>query len=102
MVRFGEKEIAKKKFYAAKKAIKFWDVNVDNIVISKSIETKTNSKYLIGIKFDKAMLGTELYLRTEFNSGHPGLNFGHRVEVDPTWAFAQCISENTKIFFESR
>ena len=55
MVRFGEKEIAKEKFYAAKKPIKIWDVNVDNIVISKLIETKTNSKYLIGIKFDKAI-----------------------------------------------
>ena len=25
-----------------------WDVNADNIVISKLIETKNNSKYLIG------------------------------------------------------
>ena len=48
MVRFGEKEIAKEKFYAAKKPIKIWDVNVDNIVISKLVKTKTNSKYLIG------------------------------------------------------
>ena len=55
MVRFGEKEIAKEKFYAAKKPIKIWDVNVDNIVISKLIETKTNSKYLTGIKSDKAI-----------------------------------------------
>ena len=55
MVRFGEKETAKEKFYAAKKPIKIWDVNVDNIVISKLIETKTNSKYLIGIKFDKSI-----------------------------------------------
>ena len=31
-----------------KKPIKFWDVNVDDIAISKSIETITNSKYLIG------------------------------------------------------
>ena len=31
-----------------KKPIKFWDINVDNIVISKLIETKTNSKQLIG------------------------------------------------------
>ena len=38
-----------------KKPIKIWDVNVDNIVISKLIETKTNSKYLIGIKSDKAI-----------------------------------------------
>ena len=43
MVRFGEKEIAKEKFYAAKKPIKIWDVNVDNIVVSKLVETKTNS-----------------------------------------------------------
>ena len=55
MVRFGEKEIAKEKFYAAKKPIKIQNVNIDNIVIWKLIETKTNSKYLIGIKFDKAI-----------------------------------------------
>ena len=30
-----------------KKPIKVWDVNVDNVVISKLIETKNNSKYLI-------------------------------------------------------
>ena len=55
MLRFGEREIAKKKFYAAKKPINIWDVNVDYIVISKLIETKTNSKYMIGIKFDKTI-----------------------------------------------
>ena len=54
-MKFGEKEIAKEKFYAAKKPIKIQDVNIDNIVIWKLIETKTNSKYLIGIKFDKAI-----------------------------------------------
>ena len=53
-MRFGKKEIAKEKFYAAKKTIKMWDVNVDNIVFSKLIETKTNSN-LIGIKFGKAI-----------------------------------------------
>ena len=31
-----------------KKPIKIWGVNVDNIVISKLIKTKSNSKYLIG------------------------------------------------------
>ena len=31
-----------------KKPIKIWDVNVDNIDISKLGKTKTNSKYLIG------------------------------------------------------
>ena len=52
MARFGEKEIAKEKFYAAKKPVKIFDVNVDNIVISKLIEAKTNSKHLIGIKLE--------------------------------------------------
>ena len=48
MVKFGEGEIAKENFYAAKRPIKIWDVNVDNIFISKFVKTKTNSKYLIG------------------------------------------------------
>ena len=48
MLRFGETKIAKEKFYAAKKPIKVWDVNADNIVISNLVKTKTNSKYLIG------------------------------------------------------
>ena len=54
MLRFGEKKVIKVEFYAAKKPIKIWDVNVDNIVISKLIETKINSKYLIGYS-DKAI-----------------------------------------------
>ena len=36
-----------------KKRMKTWDVNVDNIVISKLVKTKTNSKYFIG-HLDKA------------------------------------------------
>ena len=48
MVKLGKIKIAKEKFYAAKKPIKIWDVNVDNIVISKLVKTKTNSKYLTG------------------------------------------------------
>ena len=55
MLRFGEREIAEEKFYAAKRPVTIWDVNVKNIVISKLVNTKTNSKYLIGIKFDKAI-----------------------------------------------
>ena len=35
-------------FYATKKPIKIWDVNVDNMDFSKLIETKTNSRYLVG------------------------------------------------------
>ena len=38
----------KEKFYAAKKPIKIWDANVVNIVISKIVKTKNNSKFLIG------------------------------------------------------
>ena len=55
MLGFGEREITKEKFYAAKTLVKLWDVNVENIVISKLIETKTNSKYLIGVKFYRAI-----------------------------------------------
>ena len=43
MVKSG----AKWKIYAAKKPITIWDVNFDNIVISKLVKTKINSKYLI-------------------------------------------------------
>ena len=42
-----EREIAKEKFYAAKKLIKIWDVNVHNIVILKLVNIKTIVKYLI-------------------------------------------------------
>ena len=47
-VKFGKTEIAKQKFYATKKPIKIWHANVNNIVISKLVKTKTNSKYLVG------------------------------------------------------
>ena len=49
MVRLEEKEIVKEKFHAAKKPIKIWDVHIDNKVVSKLLEIKTNSK------FDKAI-----------------------------------------------
>ena len=35
MLKFGETKVTKEKIYAAKKPRKIWDVNVDNIVISK-------------------------------------------------------------------
>ena len=54
MLRFGERQIAKEKFYGAKKPIKIWGVSVENIVMSKLVKTKANSD-LIGIKFDKAI-----------------------------------------------
>ena len=40
MMKFGKTEIAKGKFYAAKKLIKIWNVHVDNIVISKLVLKK--------------------------------------------------------------
>ena len=46
-MKFGETKIAIEEFNGTKKPIKTWDVNVDNIVISKLL-TKNNSKYLIG------------------------------------------------------
>ena len=48
MPRFGERKVANEKFYAAKETTNIWNVNIDNIVISKLVETKTNFKYLIG------------------------------------------------------
>ena len=45
MLRFGKTKESKKK---KKNTKRIWDVNVDNIVISKLIETKSNSKYLVG------------------------------------------------------
>ena len=40
--------LTKGKVLCCKKPIKTWEVNVDNIVISKLVKMKTNSKYLIG------------------------------------------------------
>ena len=48
MTKLGKAEKAKEKIYASKKPIKMWDVNVDNIVISKLVKRETNSKYVIG------------------------------------------------------
>ena len=46
MVTFGEREITKERFDAARRPLKIWYINVDNIFFSKLIKTKTNSKYL--------------------------------------------------------
>ena len=63
MLRFGERN-SKRKVLCFKKPIKIWDVNVDNIDISKLVETKTNSKYLIGTSFDKAIRPLVLTMHT--------------------------------------
>ena len=47
MLRFGKIKVAKQEIYSARKQIKNCDVNVDNIIISKLVETRNNSKYLI-------------------------------------------------------
>ena len=43
-----------------KKPLHIWDVNVDTIIISKLVKTKTNSKYFTGIKFDKVIISLVL------------------------------------------
>ena len=35
--------------------MKIWYVNVNHIVISKLVKTKTDPKYLVGLKFNKAI-----------------------------------------------
>ena len=48
ILKSGEKTVGTEKIYEAKTTrLSIWDVNVDNIVISKLVERKTNSKYLI-------------------------------------------------------
>ena len=52
MSRFGENN-GKRKVLCFKKSYNIWDVNFDNIFISKLVKVKTNSKYFIGMKFNK-------------------------------------------------
>ena len=49
-----EREITKENFYAGKRPIKIWDVNVDHTVPSKLVKSTTNSKYFIAY-LDKAI-----------------------------------------------
>ena len=51
---FGEIKVEKEEFYGAKKIYENLDVAVNNIAISKLLETKANFKYLIGY-LDKAI-----------------------------------------------
>ena len=44
MLRFGETNLTIEKFYATRKAIKIWGINVNDIIISKLVKTKTNLK----------------------------------------------------------
>ena len=54
MLRFRERNSKRKVLCCKKKPKNIWDVNVDNIVISKLVKAKTNSKYCIGY-LDKAI-----------------------------------------------
>ena len=47
-MRFGDTKVGKENLYGVKKAIKILNVNVNNVVISKLVEKKESSKYLIG------------------------------------------------------
>ena len=43
MLRFDKTKVAKEEFYGGKKKlIGIWDVNVDNVIISKSVKMKKN------------------------------------------------------------
>ena len=54
MVSFVQRN-SKRNVFAVKRPKKTWKVNAEKIVISKLVKTKTNSNYLIGTKFDKAI-----------------------------------------------
>ena len=61
MLRFGETKVSKEEFCGAKKTRKIWDVDVNNIVISKLLEIKNNSEYLVGY-LDKVIRPLNLIL----------------------------------------
>ena len=48
-MKFDKTKVSKEEFYGAKKPVKFCYVNLDNIIISKFVESKNNSKYLSGV-----------------------------------------------------
>ena len=56
-MRRGKTRVAKEELYGEILPIQFWDINGDNIVISKLLETKTNYRYYLIIK-------TEIKIRT--------------------------------------
>ena len=48
LLRFGKIKVVKEEFYGTKKkTIKIWDVDFNNVDISKIVETTNNFKYLI-------------------------------------------------------
>ena len=53
IVRFWDREIANEKFKTAKRPIKIWVINCDNIVISKLVKAKTNTVRLLALIMPK-------------------------------------------------
>ena len=61
MLRFRETKVREEEFYGSKKTMDIYDVNVNIIIISNLVETKNNSKYLIGY-LDEVTQGLVLIL----------------------------------------
>ena len=49
ILKFDTTKVSREEFYGAKKPMRFWYVNWDNIIISKLVESKNNSKSLSGV-----------------------------------------------------
>ena len=69
MLRFGKTKVEKEDIYGAKTPITISDVDVDNIVISKLVETKNNCNCLIGY-LDKVIRPLPLVLILPKVSGY--------------------------------
>ena len=52
MVDIQKDKNSSRKILSSKKSVKTWDVNVENITISKLIKAKTNYNYLIGLSYN--------------------------------------------------
>ena len=52
MVDIRKDKNSSRKILSSKKSVKTWDVNVENITISKLIKAKTNYNYLIGLSYN--------------------------------------------------
>ena len=52
MVDIRKDKNSSRKILSCKKSVKIWDVNVENITISKLIKAKTNYNYLIGLSYN--------------------------------------------------
>ena len=60
MLRFCGTKVAKEEFYNAKISIKIWDVDVNNIIISKLTETNKNFKYFLGYLYSHKTISFDI------------------------------------------